>query len=66
MVVPRDLPAASVGDFVVFHDAGAYAASMASNYNSRTLAPEVLIEGQETRLIRRRQSIEDLLSLEEL
>lgn len=66
VVVPRDLPAASVGDFVVFHDAGAYAASMASNYNSRTLAPEVLIEGEETRLIRRRQSIEDLLSLEEL
>ncbi len=66
VVVPRDLPIAAVGDLVVFHDAGAYAASMASNYNSRTLAPEVLIEGEETRLIRRRQSIDDLLSLEEL
>ena len=66
VVVPRDLPIAAVGDLVVFHDSGAYAASMASNYNSRTLAPEVLIEGEETRLIRRRQSIDDLLSLEEL
>ena len=66
VVVPRDLPIAAVGDLVVFHDVGAYAASMASNYNSRTLAPEVLVEGEETRLIRRRQSIDDLLSLEEL
>ena len=35
VVVPRDLPACSVGDLVVLHDAGAYASSMASNYNSR-------------------------------
>ena len=66
VVVPRDLPAATVGDLVVFHDAGAYAASMASNYNSRPLAPELLIDGREVRLIRRRQTIEDLLELEDL
>ena len=65
MVVPRELPEARVGDLVVFHDAGAYAASMASNYNSRPLAPEILIEGGDVRLIRRRQTIDDLLALEE-
>jgi diaminopimelate decarboxylase len=65
VVVPRNLPEMSVDDWVVFHDAGAYAASMASNYNSRPLVPEVLLEGGEPRLIRRRQTIEDLLALEE-
>jgi len=65
VVVPRSLPEMSVDDWVVFHDAGAYAASMASNYNSRPLVPEVLLEGGEPRLIRRRQTIEDLLALEE-
>jgi diaminopimelate decarboxylase len=64
-VVPRDLPEMTVGDLVVFHDAGAYASSMASNYNSRPLAAEVLVEGGEARLIRRRQTIDELLALEE-
>lgn len=65
LVVPRDLPEIEVGDYLVFHDAGAYGSSMASNYNTRGLAPEVLIEDGEPRLIRRRQTIDDLLSLEE-
>jgi diaminopimelate decarboxylase len=65
VVVPRDLPDVEVGDYLVFHDAGAYGSSMASNYNSRGLAPEVLIEDGEPRLIRRRQTIDDLLALEE-
>ena len=65
VVVPRDLPDVEVGDYVVFHDAGAYGSSMASNYNTRGLAPEVLIEDGEPRLIRRRQTIDDLLALEE-
>jgi len=64
VVVPRDLPGARVGDLLVFHDAGAYTASMASNYNSRPLAPEVLLDGDSVRCIRRRQTIEDLLALE--
>ena len=65
LVVPRDLPSVEVGDFLVFHDTGAYGASMASNYNTRGLAPEVLIEDGEPRLIRRRQTVDDLLALEE-
>jgi len=65
-VVPRELPEARVGDLLVFSDAGAYGASMGSNYNSRPLAAEVLVDGSEIRLIRRRQRIEELLALEEV
>nr|WKF59700.1 Diaminopimelate decarboxylase [Paraburkholderia busanensis] len=64
VVMNRTMPAPEVGDFVVFHDAGAYGASMSSNYNSRPLAPEVLLEGGEPRVIRRRQTIEELVALE--
>jgi diaminopimelate decarboxylase len=66
VVVPRELPEARVGDFLVLHDTGAYAASMASNYNSRGLAPEILLDAGEPRLIRRRQTIDELLALEEV
>jgi diaminopimelate decarboxylase len=63
-LAPRELPAAQVGDLLVFHDAGAYGASMSSNYNSRPLAPEVLVDSESVKLIRRRQTIDDLLQLE--
>jgi diaminopimelate decarboxylase len=63
-VMPRSLPRADVGDLLVFADAGAYGASMGSNYNSRPLAPEVLVDEGSVRLIRRRQSMDDLLVLE--
>ncbi|WMX45981.1 diaminopimelate decarboxylase [Streptomyces roseicoloratus] len=59
------LPAVEVGDLVVFHDTGAYGASMSSTYNSRPLAAEVLLSAEGPRLIRRRQTIEDLMALEE-
>ncbi|MNJ81602.1 Diaminopimelate decarboxylase [compost metagenome] len=55
-----------VGDYLVFHDTGAYGASMSSNYNSRPLLPEVLFENGEPRLIRRRQTIEELIALEQI
>ncbi|AUF95953.1 diaminopimelate decarboxylase [Pseudomonas sp. 02C 26] len=58
------LPQACVGDLLVIHDTGAYGASMSSNYNSRPLLPEVLIEDGDIRLIRRRQTIQALLDLE--
>ncbi|MBW5812393.1 diaminopimelate decarboxylase [Yersinia kristensenii] len=60
----RALPAAKIGDYLVFHDTGAYGASMSSNYNSRPLLPEVLFEQGQPRLIRRRQTIEELIALE--
>jgi len=66
VVMPRDLPEARVGDFVVIHDAGAYGASMASNYNSRPYAPEVLVDAGRPRLIRRRQTLDELFALEEV
>ena len=65
-VTPRQLAEARVGDIMVFHDAGAYGASMSSNYNSRPLAVEVLIDEGRPRLIRRRQTIEELLALEQI
>ena len=64
VVFTRDLPEAQVGDLLVLHDAGAYGASMSSNYNSRPLIAEVLVDGDSHRLIRRRQTIDELLSLE--
>jgi diaminopimelate decarboxylase len=66
VVTSRSMQTPEVGDFIVFHDAGAYGASMSSNYNSRPLAPEVLLENGNARLIRRRQTIEELIALETL
>ena len=53
-----------MGDLLVLHDTGAYGASMSSNYNTRPLIPELLVEDGEARLIRRRQSVAELLALE--
>jgi diaminopimelate decarboxylase len=64
VVSPRELPSPQVGDWLVLHDTGAYGASMSSNYNSRPLIAEVLIDGTVTRLIRRRQTVAELLALE--
>jgi diaminopimelate decarboxylase len=66
VVVTRDLPAAAVGDLVVLHDTGAYAASQASNYNTRPYLPELLLDGGHIREIRRRQTVDELLELEEV
>jgi diaminopimelate decarboxylase len=63
-VEPIVLPRTEIGDLIVFHDTGAYGASMSSNYNSRPLIPEILVEGDRTRLIRRRQTVAELLALE--
>ncbi|MGC0152394.1 diaminopimelate decarboxylase [Chromobacterium vaccinii] len=63
-VETRPLPPAQIGDLMVFHNAGAYGATMSSNYNSRPLLAEVLIDGGATRLIRRRQTMAELLALE--
>ncbi|MBP7647847.1 MAG: diaminopimelate decarboxylase, partial [Comamonas sp.] len=61
---PRTLGDAQVGDLLVIHDTGAYGASMSSNYNTRPLAAEVLVDGSKVQLIRRRQTVEELLALE--
>ncbi|MCH1493988.1 MAG: diaminopimelate decarboxylase [Rubripirellula sp.] len=56
----RRLPAPRVGDYIVLENAGAYGFVMASNYNSKTRAAEVLIENGEAKLIRQREQFEDL------
>lgn len=64
VVLERNLPAAQVGDWLVLHDTGAYGASMSSNYNTRPLAPEVLLQGGQARLVRRKQTVAELVALE--
>jgi diaminopimelate decarboxylase len=60
----RALPAMRRGDFIAVLVAGAYGATMASNYNSRPRAPEVLVEGSTLRVIRRRETWDDLVQAE--
>jgi diaminopimelate decarboxylase len=61
----RLLPPLEVGDLVAILDTGAYGSVMASTYNRRPFPPEVLVDGDSWRIIRRRQTIDDLLALEE-
>lgn len=63
-VAKRRLPEASVGELLVLECAGAYGSVMSSNYNSKPLAPEVLIYRGEMKLIRRRQTFEELVAAE--
>jgi len=58
------MPTLEVGDLVAILDAGAYGSVMASNYNRRLLPPEVLVDYNKWTLIRRRQSLDDVLALE--
>ncbi len=57
----RRLPRAQAGDLLVFLDAGAYGFSMTSEYNARPLPAEVLVDGDDAALIRRRGTFDDLL-----
>jgi len=61
LAVERTLPEIREGDLLGFHNAGAYGASMASNYNSRPRPAEILLQDGEARLIRRRETLDDLL-----
>ncbi len=58
------LPALEHDDLLVVHSAGAYGFGMGSNYNTRGRSAEVAVEGGEDRLIRRRETFEDLIALE--
>lgn len=57
----RDLPVAAIGDFVVIGVAGAYGAVMGSNYNSKPLAAEVMVEKGKVHLVRERQTFADII-----
>lgn len=60
----RSLPPVQVGDVIAVRDTGAYGAVMASNYNRRPTAAEVMVEGTTWRVVRRRQTVDDLLQWE--
>jgi len=60
-VASRDLPSASVGELLVIECAGAYGSVMGSNYNSKPLAGEILIEDGLPHVIRQRQTFEDIV-----
>lgn len=65
-VLTRELPLAQVGEYLVIECAGAYGAVMGSNYNTKPLAPEVLVIDGQPHLVRRRQTIDDILAAESI
>jgi diaminopimelate decarboxylase len=60
----REMPTLHQGDLVAILDAGAYGMSLASNYNSRPRPAEILVSGRKVQLIRRRESMDDMLQAE--
>ena len=61
----RTLPAVQAGELLAVFSAGAYGFAMASQYNSRCRAAEVLVDGDQARCIRKRESYQDLVALED-
>ena len=66
LALDRALPQLAAGDLIAVGAAGAYGAVMASTYNSRPLAPEILINGAEAAVIRPRETVEALLATDRL
>lgn len=60
----RNFPPVKRGDLITIFTAGAYGASMGSNYNSRCLLPEVLVDNDRYTIIRRRQTYDEMVALE--
>jgi diaminopimelate decarboxylase len=58
------MPAVNPGELVAILDTGAYGMSLASNYNTRPRAAEVLVEGNKAKVVRRRETVADLLKFE--
>ena len=60
----REMPTLQEGDLLAILDAGAYGMSLASNYNSRPRPIELLVDGKKVKVVRKRESVKDLLALE--
>lgn len=60
----REMRAVKAGDLIVIHSAGAYGAVQASQYNTRPMVPEVLVDGDRYAVVRRRPSVADILAQE--
>jgi diaminopimelate decarboxylase len=62
----REIPALAQGEKIAVMSAGAYGFVMSSNYNSRPMLPEVLVDGDQWHLIRKRQNFDDLIQGESI
>jgi diaminopimelate decarboxylase len=62
----RALPSVAEGDLLAIRSAGAYGAVMSSTYNSRPLIPEVLVKGSDFAVVRRRQTVEEAMALDQM
>ncbi len=62
----RELPALQEGDLLAILDTGAYGMSLASNYNTRPRAAEVLVDGKRSKVIRKRETVRDLMAPERI
>ena len=62
----RELPPLAQGDLIAVMSAGAYGATMSSNYNSRRLPAEILVHGDRSAVIRKRQTLDDLIQGESI
>jgi diaminopimelate decarboxylase len=60
-IKPQQITEIKIGDVLAILNTGAYGYSMASNYNARPRPAEVLVTGGEARLIRKRETFEDML-----
>src|SRR5262249_10933219 len=60
----RELPVVSEGDLLAILDTGAYGMVLSSNYNTRSRPAEILVRGKSAKVIRRRETVADLLRLE--
>ena len=61
----RFLPPMQRGDYLCMFSAGAYGSVMSSNYNARPRSAEILVDGSEYHVIRRRETYEELIALEQ-
>ncbi len=62
----RDLQTLNSGDLIAIRSAGAYGAVLASTYNTRLLIPEVMVNGNQYEIVRKRPSYEDIIGLDQL
>jgi diaminopimelate decarboxylase len=62
----RNIPAVNEGDLLAILDVGAYGSVLASNYNTRGRAAEVLVDGAKARLVRQRESVKDQMRMEKV
>ena len=62
----REIPQMKMNDLAVIETAGAYGSAMASNYNTRPLLPEILVDGDKIAVIRKRQTIQEIIDQESI